>query len=134
MVNQDVEDDSGHSTKLATVNKKHCDYYLFDRIPQTLKNSAEVQEYLVLELGLRKSCILWALDFLEEAGSHGLIRESVWKASSSCLVAAEALEVQTNNQSPTPRPVLKTKRNSNEGARCALRTSIKSHSRSLNGQ
>jgi len=25
MVNQDVVEDSGHSTKLATVNKKHCD-------------------------------------------------------------------------------------------------------------
>jgi len=42
------------------------------------------------------------------------------KASSSCLVAAETLDVRTNNQSPTPRPVLKTK--------------TKSHSISLNGQ
>jgi hypothetical protein len=28
MVNQDVVDDSGYSTKLATVNKMHCDYLL----------------------------------------------------------------------------------------------------------
>ena len=77
---------------------------------------------------------LWALDFLEEVGSHGLTRGSVWKASSGCLVAAEALDVQTNNQSPTPRAVLKTKTNSNEGARRAPRTSIESHSLSLNGQ
>jgi len=40
MVNQDVVEDSGHSTQLAAVNKK---YYLFDRLPQTLKNSAAVQ-------------------------------------------------------------------------------------------
>jgi hypothetical protein len=58
MVNQDVVEDSGHSTKLATVKKKHCHYYLFDRLPQTLKNSAAVQEYLAGELGLRKSYIL----------------------------------------------------------------------------
>ena len=79
MVNQDVVEDSGHSTKLATVNKKHCHYDLFDRLPQTLKNSAVVQEYLAVEL-----IYLWALDFLEEVGNHGLTRESVWKASSSC--------------------------------------------------
>ena len=77
---------------------------------------------------------LWALDFLEEVGSHGLTRESVWKASSSCLVAAKALDVQTNNPSPTPKPVPKILTKSNEGARRALRTSIKSHSMSLNGQ
>jgi hypothetical protein len=77
---------------------------------------------------------LWALVFLEEVGSHELTRESVWKASSSCLVAAEALDVQTNNESPMPRPVLKTKTKSNEGARRAPRTSVKSHSMSLNGQ
>ena len=29
MVNQDVVEDSGHSTQLAAVNKKHCHYYLF---------------------------------------------------------------------------------------------------------
>ena len=58
-----------------------------------------------------------ALDFLEEVGSHGLTRGCVWKASSDCLVAAEAFDVQTNNQSPTPRPVLKTRTNSNEGCR-----------------
>jgi len=50
-------EDSGHSTKLATVNKMYCDYYLFDRLPQTLKNAAAVQEYLAAELGLRKSYI-----------------------------------------------------------------------------
>ena len=44
----------------------------------------------------------------EEVGSNGLTRGSVLKASSSCLVAAKALDIQTNNQSPTPRPVLKT--------------------------
>jgi len=43
---------------VATVNKKHCHYYLFDRLPQTLTNSAAVQEYLAVELGLRKSYIL----------------------------------------------------------------------------
>jgi len=64
MVNQDVVEDSGHSTKLATVNKKHCHYYLFDRLPQTLKNSAVVQEYLAVELGLRKSGILMGSRFL----------------------------------------------------------------------
>ena len=37
------------------MNKKHCYYYLFDRLPQTLKNSAAVQEYLAVELRLRKS-------------------------------------------------------------------------------
>jgi hypothetical protein len=74
------------------------------------------------------------VDFLEEVGNHGLTRESVWKASSSYLVAAEALDVQTNNQSPTPRPVPKTKNNSNEGSRRALRMSIKSSSMSLNVQ
>jgi len=37
---------------------------------------------------------LWVLDFLEEVGSHGLTRGSVWKASTSRLVAAEALDVQ----------------------------------------
>jgi hypothetical protein len=58
MVNQDVVEDSGHSTQLAAVNKKHCNYYLFDRLRQTLKNSAVVQEYLALELGLRNSDIL----------------------------------------------------------------------------
>jgi len=58
MVNQDVVEYSGHFTKVATVNKKHCHYYLFDRLPQTLKNSAAVQEYLAVELGLRKSFIL----------------------------------------------------------------------------
>jgi len=57
-VNQEVVEDSGHSTQVATVNKKHCHYYLFDRLPQTLKNSAAAQEYLAVELGLRKSCIL----------------------------------------------------------------------------
>ena len=127
MVNQDVVEDSGHCTKLATVNKKHCHYCLFDRLPQTLKNSAVVQEYLAVELGLRKSFILVALDFLVEVGSHGLTRESG-------LVAVEALDVQTNNQSPTPSSVLKTKTNSNEGARRAPRTSIQFHSMSLNGQ
>jgi hypothetical protein len=76
---------------------------------------------------------LWALDFLEEVGSHGLTTGSVWKASSSCLVAAEALDVRTNNQSSTPRPVLKTKTNSKECARSALRTSIKSLLMNLNG-
>jgi hypothetical protein len=53
--------DSGHSTKLATVNKKHCHYYhyyLFDRLSQTLKNSAAVQEHLAVELVLRKAYIL----------------------------------------------------------------------------
>jgi len=58
MVNQDVVEYSGHFTKVATVNKKHCHYYLFDRLPQTLKNSAAVQEYFAVELGLRKSYIL----------------------------------------------------------------------------
>jgi hypothetical protein len=58
MVNQDVVEDSGHSTQLAAVNKKHCHYYLSDRLPQSLKNSAAVQEYLAVELGLRKSYIL----------------------------------------------------------------------------
>ena len=58
MVNQDVVEDSGHSTKLATVNQKHCDYCLFDRLSQTLKNFAAVQEYLAVELGLRESFIL----------------------------------------------------------------------------
>jgi len=58
MVNQDVVEDSGHSSQLAAVNKKHCHYYLFDRRPQTLKNSAAVQEYLAVEPGLRKSYIL----------------------------------------------------------------------------
>ena len=57
MVNQHVVEDAGHSTKLATVNKKQSHYYLFDRLPQTLKNSAAVQEYLAVELGLRKSYI-----------------------------------------------------------------------------
>ena len=57
--------------------------------------------------------------------------ESVIKC---CLVAADALDVPTNNQSPTRGPVLKTKTNSNEGAKRALRTSIKSHSMSLNEQ
>ena len=52
MVNQDEMEDSGHSTKLGTVNKKHCHYYLFDRLQQTLKNSAAVQEYLILILFL----------------------------------------------------------------------------------
>jgi len=33
MMNQDVVEDSGHSAKLATVNMKHCDYYLFDKLP-----------------------------------------------------------------------------------------------------
>jgi hypothetical protein len=51
-------EDSEHSTKLATVNKKHCDYYLFDTVPQTFKNCTAVQEYLAVELGLRKSYIL----------------------------------------------------------------------------
>jgi hypothetical protein len=64
MVNPDVVEDSGHCTKLATVNKKHCHYYLFDRLPQTLKNSAVVQEYLAVELGLRKSGILMGSRFL----------------------------------------------------------------------
>jgi hypothetical protein len=45
-VNQDVVEDSGHSTKLATVNKKDCDYYLFGGLSQTLKISAAVQELL----------------------------------------------------------------------------------------
>jgi len=58
MVNQDVVEDSGHSTQLATVNKKQCHYYFFYRLPQTLKNSAAVQEYLSVELGLRKSYTL----------------------------------------------------------------------------
>ena len=58
MVNQDVVEDSGHSTQLAAENKKHCHYCLFDRLPQTFKNSAAVQEYLAVELGLRKSYIL----------------------------------------------------------------------------
>jgi len=58
MVNQDVMKDSRHSTKVAKVNKKHCQYYLFDRVPQTLTNSAAVQQYLAVELGLRKSYIL----------------------------------------------------------------------------
>jgi hypothetical protein len=75
MVNQDVVEDSGHSNKLVSVNKKHFDYHLFDRLPQTLKNSAAVQECLAVELELRKS--LWALDFLEEVGSHVLTRGSV---------------------------------------------------------
>jgi hypothetical protein len=60
MVNQDVMEDSGHSTKLATVNKKQCHYDLFVRLPQTLKNSVAVQEYPAVELGLRKSYILVA--------------------------------------------------------------------------
>ena len=34
MVNQYVLEDSGQSTKLATVNKKHCDYNLLDRLAQ----------------------------------------------------------------------------------------------------
>jgi hypothetical protein len=51
MVNRDVVEDSGHCTQVATVNKKHCHYYLFDRLPQTLKNSAAIQEYLAVELG-----------------------------------------------------------------------------------
>ena len=54
MVNQDMVEDSGHSTKVATVSKKHCHYYLL----QTLKKSAAVQEYLAVEIGLRKSYIL----------------------------------------------------------------------------
>ena len=60
MVNQDVVEDSGHSRKWQHKNKKHCHYYLVDRLPQpqTLKNSAAVQEYLAVELGLRKSYIL----------------------------------------------------------------------------
>jgi len=58
MVNQDVAEDSGHFTKVATVNKKHYIYYLFHRLPRTLKNSAAVQEYLAVELGLRNSYIL----------------------------------------------------------------------------
>ena len=58
MVNQDVLKDSGHSTKLATVNKEHCDYYLLHRLSQTLKNSTAVQEYVAVELGLRKSYVL----------------------------------------------------------------------------
>ena len=58
MVNQHAVEDSGHSNKVATVKKKHCHYYLFDRLPHTLKNSAAVQEYLAVELGLRKSYIL----------------------------------------------------------------------------
>jgi len=74
---------------------------------------------------------LRTLDFLEEVGSHGLTRGSVWKASSSCLVSCD---VQTDKQSPTPIPVVKTKTNCNEGAKRAPRTSIKSHSMSLNGQ
>ena len=55
MVNQDVVQNSGHSTQVATMNKKHCHYYLFDRLPQTLKNSAALQQYVAVELGLRKS-------------------------------------------------------------------------------
>ena len=58
MVNQDVAEDSRHFTKVATVNNKHCHYYLFDRLPHTLKKSAAVQEYLAVEIGLRKSYIL----------------------------------------------------------------------------
>jgi len=58
MVNQDVAEDSGHFTKVATVNKKHYLYYLFHRLPRTLENSAAVQEYLAVELGLRNSYIL----------------------------------------------------------------------------
>jgi hypothetical protein len=58
MVNQDVVEDCGHSIKVATVNKKHCHYYLFHRLQQTLKNSTAVKEYLVVQLGLRKSHIL----------------------------------------------------------------------------
>jgi len=56
--NQDVVEDSRHSTRLATVNKKQCYYYMLDRLPQTLKDSAAVQEYLAVELELRKSYIL----------------------------------------------------------------------------
>jgi hypothetical protein len=50
--------DCGHCTKLASVNKKHFDYHLFDRLPQTLKNSATVQEYFAVELELRKTYVL----------------------------------------------------------------------------
>jgi len=117
MVNQDMVEDSGHSTKVATVSKKHCHYYLL----QTLKNSAAVQEYLAVELGLGKSCIL--------VGSR--LPRGGWE---SWIDKRKCLDVETNNQSPTPRPVLKTKTNSNEGARRAPRTSIKSQSMSLNGQ
>ena len=116
-----------------TVNKKHCDYSVFERLAQALKNSAPVQENLAVELDYVSHIYLWAPDFLEQVGSHGLTRGSLWKASSSCLVAPEVLDVQTNSQSPTPKPDLKTKTNSNEGATRALRTSIKSHSTSLNG-
>jgi hypothetical protein len=42
----------------ASTVKCYSNYYVFDRLPQTLKSYAAVQEYLAVELGLRKSYIL----------------------------------------------------------------------------
>ena len=56
MVNQDVVEDSGHFTQLVAVNKKHCHYYLVDRLPQTLKNSAAVQEEVSGTITHAKTC------------------------------------------------------------------------------
>jgi len=108
MVNQDVVEDSGHSTQLAAENKKHCHYCLFDRLPQTFKNSAAVQEYLAVELGLRKSYILVG-SRLPRGGWES------WIDKRKCLESVIKLL-------------------SNEGSRRTLRTSIVSHSMSLNGQ
>ena len=41
---------------MAKVNKKHCHYYLFDRLPQTLKNSAAVQEEVSGTITHAKTC------------------------------------------------------------------------------
>ena len=127
MENQDAVEDSGQSSQLATLTKKHCNYYLslvdYRRPWRTLQN-----------LDCENNIYLWAIDFFEEAESHGFTRGSVWKASSRCLVAAEALDVQTSNKLPKPRPVLKTKTKIMEVDRRAPRPLINSHRISLNGQ
>jgi hypothetical protein len=103
-------------------------------LPQTLKNSAAVQEYLAVEFGLRKSYILVGSG-LPGGGWESWIDKRK-RLESVINLPCGGRGTRRADQQPIThaKTRLKTKTNSNEGARSAMRTSIKSHSMSLNWQ
>jgi len=58
MVHENMVEKSGHSTQPKALHRKHCEYYLFDRVPECLMSSSAVQKYLAVELEISETCIL----------------------------------------------------------------------------
>ena len=111
-----------------------CHYYLFDWLSHTLKNSAAVQKFLAVELGLRKSYVLVGSQ-LPRGGWES------WIDKRKCLESVIKLSSRgRGTRRPDQQPITHAKTRSEDqdqqqrGRQAHSDTSIKSHSMSLNGQ